>query len=130
MSYARANVHPKISDEAVNGLIEGYLTMRRFGASRASKVISATPRQLESLIRISEALARMRYAYEFFRPHTQLRTKRRKFTPSTHTVLSLHAQLEAVGKTLPQHSCCLLPEESHTEKTVLLSHANICGRGF
>lgn len=61
ISYARANVHPKISDEAVNGLIEGYIAMRQFGAIGGQKVISATTRQLESLIRVSEALARMRY---------------------------------------------------------------------
>ncbi len=41
-------------------LIRGYLGMRRLGSSEKS--ITATPRQLESLIRISEALAKMRLA--------------------------------------------------------------------
>ena len=34
--------------------------MRRLGSSK--KVITATPRQLESVIRLSEALAKMRYS--------------------------------------------------------------------
>ncbi|MES1923597.1 hypothetical protein MHBO_005198, partial [Bonamia ostreae] len=49
---------------ASNKLIEGYLKMRRIGRFRNKKVIAATPRQLESLIRISEALARMRFSRE------------------------------------------------------------------
>ena len=58
VSYARANVQPVLSDEAAEELVEGYVEMRRMGGSR--KVITATPRQLESLIRLSESLARMR----------------------------------------------------------------------
>jgi len=58
VSYARAFVQPVLSDEAAEELVEGYVDMRRMGGSR--KVITATPRQLESLIRLSEALARMR----------------------------------------------------------------------
>lgn len=58
ISYARRCVHPRLSDEAVQALTEEYVTMRKSGSSR--KVITATPRQLESLIRMSESLARMR----------------------------------------------------------------------
>lgn len=58
VSYARAFVQPVLSDEAAEELVEGYVEMRRMGGSR--KVITATPRQLESLIRLSESLARMR----------------------------------------------------------------------
>lgn len=61
VSYARANIHPKINDEAAAALTQGYVTMRRFGSVAGRKVISATTRQLESLIRVSESLARMRY---------------------------------------------------------------------
>lgn len=61
ISYARANIHPKINDEAAAALTQGYVTMRRFGSVAGRKVISATTRQLESLIRVSESLARMRY---------------------------------------------------------------------
>ena len=58
VSYARSHCHPKLSDGAAKRLIEGYVEMRRLGGSR--KVITATPRQLESLVRLAEALARMR----------------------------------------------------------------------
>jgi DNA replication licensing factor MCM4 len=43
-------------------LREEYIKMRSEGQSR--KTISATPRQLESLIRISEAFAKMRLSQE------------------------------------------------------------------
>lgn len=58
ISYARKHCHPVISDEAVEALVRGYVDMRRRGES--SKTITATTRQLESLIRLSEALAKMR----------------------------------------------------------------------
>eukprot|EP00316_Scyphosphaera_apsteinii_P008086 CAMPEP_0119311654 /NCGR_PEP_ID=MMETSP1333-20130426/23232_1 /TAXON_ID=418940 /ORGANISM="Scyphosphaera apsteinii, Strain RCC1455" /LENGTH=831 /DNA_ID=CAMNT_0007316087 /DNA_START=39 /DNA_END=2534 /DNA_ORIENTATION=+ len=58
ISYARREVHPKISEEAANKLVSVYVKMRGMGSGR--RVITATPRQLESLIRLSEAHARMR----------------------------------------------------------------------
>ncbi len=60
ISYARKHCHPRLSEPAVRDLIRGYLDMRRMGSSEKS--ITATPRQLESLVRISEALAKMRLA--------------------------------------------------------------------
>lgn len=59
IDYARQHIHPQLSDEASNQLLESYLEMRARGA--AARTISATPRQLESLVRISEALAKIRY---------------------------------------------------------------------
>lgn len=66
--YARDNIHPELSDEAANCLLDSYLEMRNPGGGSAAAVgahgtrtISATPRQLESLVRLSEALAKMRY---------------------------------------------------------------------
>ncbi|EGG16546.1 MCM family protein [Cavenderia fasciculata] len=46
------------ADEAVEGLVEGYLEMRSKGDGK--RTITATPRQLESLIRLSEAHAKIR----------------------------------------------------------------------
>ena len=46
-------IAPQISDGAVDALVQGYLAMRSIGG-RGVKTISATPRQLESLIRISQ----------------------------------------------------------------------------
>ena len=57
--YARNNIAPEITDEAEHVLVQGYLAMRSLGG-RGSKTITATPRQLESLIRISQSLAKMR----------------------------------------------------------------------
>ncbi|EME32022.1 DNA replication licensing factor MCM4 [Galdieria sulphuraria] len=65
ISYAREKVHPKLNDDAVQRLTKGYVEMRRMGNASKSwsggiKTITATPRQLESLIRLSEAHAKMR----------------------------------------------------------------------
>ncbi|CAM9885499.1 unnamed protein product, partial [Phaeothamnion confervicola] len=61
IAYARRHVHPRLTEPAVHDLVRGYLDMRRMGG-RGTKTITATPRQLESLIRLSEALARMRFS--------------------------------------------------------------------
>lgn len=58
ISYARKFIQPIIPDEMVDVLVQEYHRMRSQGNS--AKTITATPRQLESLIRISEALAKMR----------------------------------------------------------------------
>lgn len=60
ISFARQNINPEISEDVVNDLVDGYVEMRKIGTSR--NIITATPRQLESLIRLSEALAKMRYS--------------------------------------------------------------------
>lgn len=64
IDFARENIHPEISDEAHKELVDAYLEMRNIGnqSGNGSKTISATPRQLESLIRLSEALAKMTYS--------------------------------------------------------------------
>jgi DNA replication licensing factor MCM4 len=67
IEYAKQNIHPEISDEAATYLINSYLEMRNPSGTNTTmnngtRTISATARQLESLIRISEALAKMRYS--------------------------------------------------------------------
>jgi len=65
IAYAREFIHPELSDLATRELIAAYLDMRRMGSGSGGggqRTISATPRQLESLIRLSEGLARMRYS--------------------------------------------------------------------
>lgn len=57
MAYAREKVDPKLSEAASEALVTGYLEMRRGG--RGGSNMTATPRQLESLIRLAEAHARM-----------------------------------------------------------------------
>ena len=58
ISYARRYIQPVIPDEAVDILVREYQKMRSMGNS--AKTVTATPRQLESLIRIAESLAKMR----------------------------------------------------------------------
>lgn len=57
IKYART-INPILSESASKALIDGYLTMRRLNGG-STKTISATTRQLESLIRLSEAHARV-----------------------------------------------------------------------
>ena len=59
ISYAKRVCKPRLTDEARKLLVDGYVEMRKQGSLGARKTVTATPRQLESLIRISEALARM-----------------------------------------------------------------------
>lgn len=60
ISYARKTVHPALTDDASEMLVDAYVEMRRIGQMGARKVVTATPRMLESLIRLSEGIARMR----------------------------------------------------------------------
>ncbi|XP_078160102.1 minichromosome maintenance (MCM2/3/5) family protein [Carex rostrata] len=64
ISYAKKHIHPELSDEAAEELTRRYVQMRQRGNTPGSrkKVITATARQIESLIRLSEALARMRFS--------------------------------------------------------------------
>nr|XP_011458268.1 PREDICTED: DNA replication licensing factor MCM4 [Fragaria vesca subsp. vesca] len=64
VGYARKHIHPQLSDEAAEELTRGYVELRRRGnfPGSSKKVITATPRQIESLIRLSEALARIRFS--------------------------------------------------------------------
>ena len=59
IAYARATVHPVISDAAAKDLVSAYTSLRSAGSK---KTITATPRQLESLIRLSEAHAKIRFS--------------------------------------------------------------------
>jgi DNA replication licensing factor MCM4 len=62
ISYARSNIQPVISQEAAQELVDNYVAMRSLGQDvRAAETrITATTRQLESMIRLSEAHAKMR----------------------------------------------------------------------
>lgn len=62
LAYAKEHVHPTLSEEAQQRLIQVYVDMRKVGAGRGQ--ISAYPRQLESLIRLSEAHAKVRLSNE------------------------------------------------------------------
>ncbi|KAF6154022.1 hypothetical protein GIB67_026676 [Kingdonia uniflora] len=73
LGYARSRVHPRLSDEASEELIQRYVELRRRGnfPGSSKKVITATPRQIESLIRLSEALARIRFSEQVVKTDVQ-----------------------------------------------------------
>jgi DNA replication licensing factor MCM4 len=64
ITYARSKIHPVLTEEASNALVTSYVEMRKVGEDVRSqeKRITATTRQLESMIRLSEAHARMRFS--------------------------------------------------------------------
>ncbi|MFX0016769.1 MAG: LAGLIDADG family homing endonuclease [Promethearchaeota archaeon] len=67
IAYARREVHPRLTDEAEERLLEYYKELRRSsGKIEEGQVepIAITPRQLESLVRLSEARAKMRLSNE------------------------------------------------------------------
>lgn len=60
IAYARTYVQPRLSEEAGQALIQAYVDMRKVGSGRGQ--VSAYPRQLESLIRLAEAHAKVRFS--------------------------------------------------------------------
>ena len=62
ISYARQNIQPELTKEAAKRIEDFYADMRRAGTE--GNPVPITPRQLESIIRLSEARARMRLSRE------------------------------------------------------------------
>lgn len=62
LAYAREYVHPRLSENASQRLISAYVDMRKVGSGRGQ--VTAYPRQLESLIRLAEAHAKVRLSNE------------------------------------------------------------------
>ncbi|WWC65011.1 uncharacterized protein I303_107625 [Kwoniella dejecticola CBS 10117] len=64
ITYARSRIHPVLSEDASTALVQAYVEMRKAGVDSRTqeKRITATTRQLESMIRLSEAHARMRFS--------------------------------------------------------------------
>lgn len=58
VSFARKTIHPVMDDESIEIVAEEYVQMRSLGSS--SNTFTATARQLEAMIRLSEAHAKMR----------------------------------------------------------------------
>ena len=60
IAFGRSYIQPQLSEEAGQALIQAYVDMRKIGSGRGA--VTAYPRQLESLIRLSEAHAKMRFS--------------------------------------------------------------------
>ncbi len=60
VAYTRQHIHPELDDDAARALEEAYVELRERGNTGNRRIVTATPRQLESRIRIAEALARMK----------------------------------------------------------------------
>ncbi|KII70004.1 DNA replication licensing factor mcm4-B [Thelohanellus kitauei] len=105
--YARQHYHPKLTEEAAEHLIQSYLEMRRTGSQHGS--ISAYPRQLESLIRLSEAHAKLRCLSFIFR-------------------LSDHVEIVDVVEALRLYKEALM--QSSTDPRTGMIDVNILAAGF
>lgn len=71
IAFSREEFHPKLTKEAGEELVKAYTEMRNLGRHRGRKTISATPRNLESLIRLSEAVARIQHSNEVLVTHVK-----------------------------------------------------------
>jgi len=60
ISYARTRIKPKLTDEALEEIKEYYVKMRGSGSGEGIQAIPISPRQLEALVRLSEASAKTR----------------------------------------------------------------------
>jgi replicative DNA helicase Mcm len=80
ISYSRKYVHPVLSDEAASRIKEYYLNLRKLGAQQNTYPVTA--REIEGLIRLSEASAKVRLS-----PDVELRDAERAIN-LVHFVLS------------------------------------------
>jgi len=66
ISYARRKVKPKLTDEAIEEIKTFYITLRNQSVRSESEIrpIPITARQLEAIVRLSEACAKLRLSEE------------------------------------------------------------------
>jgi replicative DNA helicase Mcm len=62
VAYAKQKVRPKLSDEAIEEIKSYYLKMRSKGGREEGGAIPISPRQLEAIVRLAEAAAKIRLA--------------------------------------------------------------------
>jgi replicative DNA helicase Mcm len=60
IAYGRRNIYPVMTRDAIQDLADFYVQLRLQESKGETTVVAITPRQLEALVRISEASARMR----------------------------------------------------------------------
>lgn len=63
IAYVKQNIHPKLTDEAKTAIENFYVSLRNAGPEEeAMQAIPITPRQLEAIIRLAEASAKLRFS--------------------------------------------------------------------
>ncbi|MBI4451179.1 hypothetical protein HY642_04345 [Candidatus Woesearchaeota archaeon] len=67
IAYAKQNFNPKLTDGAIEEIKEYYLKMRGSAQEAKVKAVPISARQLEGLVRMSEAAARMRLSDKVLR---------------------------------------------------------------
>ncbi|MBW2978555.1 minichromosome maintenance protein MCM [Candidatus Woesearchaeota archaeon] len=60
LSYVRLNIKPKLTDSAIDELRNYYIKMRSSASDKGIKSVPISARQLEGLVRLSEAYAKLR----------------------------------------------------------------------
>lgn len=60
VAYAKQNCFPKLTDEAIDKILEEYVEIRNSGGESNVKSVPISSRQLEGIIRLSEASAKIR----------------------------------------------------------------------
>lgn len=60
IAYARQSTTPSLTEEAMEKIKNYYVEMRRLGRSQGGGAVPITPRQIEGLVRLSEASAKAR----------------------------------------------------------------------
>jgi len=71
VAYAKANVHPKLSREAMEKLTNYFMSIRNL-ADSSDKPVPVTARAIEALIRLAEAAARMELSPVVTEDHASL----------------------------------------------------------
>jgi replicative DNA helicase Mcm len=71
LAYVRQNMKPKLSDAAVDELKEYYIKMRSSASDKGLKSVPISARQLEGLVRLSEAYAKLRLSDKISRKDAQ-----------------------------------------------------------
>jgi replicative DNA helicase Mcm len=64
IAYARKGIHPVITEEAVNEVKSFFVGLRSKYSSEENQSVPISPRQLEALVRLTEASAKMRLSNE------------------------------------------------------------------
>jgi replicative DNA helicase Mcm len=62
VSYAKQNIHPRLTDTAIKEISDFFVNLRNRGVLNEAEVkpVPITPRQLEAMVRLSEASAKIR----------------------------------------------------------------------